>query len=711
MEVEKKEEEEEFEEDDEDYEYAESDDEDTSPELRRYIVVNVEATAKEVGIAAAYQWQKELAECPYAGHQDECDRRKFYAQVFQDVVIEIELDSKHPLKPPRFDVSFPLLDAETTLMIRKMECLDPKKWNFCAKLGNLLKYVEEVLRSRGKTRDKWSDLETSLYDLGEFLQAQPKCAEKISKTDLPDLPKFGQESALAQFVVAPTKKAEEQNAKKQKTQSEATKSGFKAGTGYGSGHTSGTTSQPLYSGHVPTIQQPASERPRCPKPETTKAEATHETLLKIMERIEAQVTKGEADYVRDVSPWQPAVLPFVNAASLFDFEKYASLFEKIEAIAILIGDLETIDVLRRRNSLEDTEEEKTTTRRRRDTTNVKLDSEYRRLLAPEHVLQSAMGADPGKHHKHHNRRGTTQSSDDAGPHPKLAKRAMREFQNLLDGLPLDESTAIFARQNSDNLLHFKFCIVPSSETPYAYGCFVFSVLLPRDYPQSPPSVDFQTTDSGRVRFNPNLYADGKVCLSLLGTWPGAREEQWDPENSNLLSVALSIQALIFNDEPYFNEPGYESQRGTPMGDQHLKDYNDTIKFQTKRVAIDLNYKFPPPEFQDAIQKHVDFHRRNIDAYFKDAQPPNQRQRPAFPHTITNHDEDDDVYETHDAILAAPALLAPVGNDNTLQNTQTHQNPTTITANLLLAATTTETTTTTTTTTHAPSQNNHNNPNF
>ena len=24
-----------------------------------------------------------------------------------------------------------------------------------------------------------------------------------------------------------------------------------------------------------------------------------------------------------------------------------------------------------------------------------------------------------------------------------------------------------------------------------------------------------------VRFNPNLYAEGKVCLSILGTWPGS----------------------------------------------------------------------------------------------------------------------------------------------------------------------------------------------
>ena len=49
-----------------------------------------------------------------------------------------------------------------------------------------------------------------------------------------------------------------------------------------------------------------------------------------------------------------------------------------------------------------------------------------------------------------------------------------------------------------------------------------------------------------VRFNPNLYSDGKVCLSLLGTWHG---EGWTvPTASNfgstILQVLVSIQSII-----------------------------------------------------------------------------------------------------------------------------------------------------------------------
>jgi hypothetical protein len=40
---------------------------------------------------------------------------------------------------------------------------------------------------------------------------------------------------------------------------------------------------------------------------------------------------------------------------------------------------------------------------------------------------------------------------------------------------------------------------------------------------------------------------------LLGTWPGAPEEQWQPWKSTLLQVSISIQCMIMNDQPYNNE--------------------------------------------------------------------------------------------------------------------------------------------------------------
>lgn len=52
----------------------------------------------------------------------------------------------------------------------------------------------------------------------------------------------------------------------------------------------------------------------------------------------------------------------------------------------------------------------------------------------------------------------------------------------------------------------------------------------------------------------------QVCVSLLGTWSGRGVEVWG-KDSSLLQVIVSLQGLILNAEPYFNEAGYEKQKG------------------------------------------------------------------------------------------------------------------------------------------------------
>ena len=61
---------------------------------------------------------------------------------------------------------------------------------------------------------------------------------------------------------------------------------------------------------------------------------------------------------------------------------------------------------------------------------------------------------------------------------------------------------------------FSFMIVGPARTPYEDGLFLFDVQLPADYPKSPPVFHYVSYCSERL--NPNLYEDGKVCVSLLG---------------------------------------------------------------------------------------------------------------------------------------------------------------------------------------------------
>lgn len=100
-----------------------------------------------------------------------------------------------------------------------------------------------------------------------------------------------------------------------------------------------------------------------------------------------------------------------------------------------------------------------------------------------------------------------------------------------------------------------------------------------------------------MRFNPNLYNCGKVCLSLLGTWSG---EKWNPEISSLSQVINSILFLIFVEQPYFNEPGYQSSQGTSTGESKSTAYNVVIRKATLMYGYMDHFKKPNPQFSRYI---------------------------------------------------------------------------------------------------------------
>ncbi|XP_058880863.1 baculoviral IAP repeat-containing protein 6-like isoform X4 [Acipenser ruthenus] len=192
-----------------------------------------------------------------------------------------------------------------------------------------------------------------------------------------------------------------------------------------------------------------------------------------------------------------------------------------------------------------------------------------------------------------------------------ARRLAQEAVTLSTSLPLSSSSSVFVRCDEERLDIMKVLITGPADTPYANGCFEFDVYFPQDYPNSPPLVNLETTGGHSVRFNPNLYNDGKVCLSILNTWHGRPEEKWNPHTSSFLQVLVSVQSLILVAEPYFNEPGYERSRGTPSGTQSSREYDGNIRQATVKWAMLEQIRNPSPCFKEVIQKHFYLKRAEI----------------------------------------------------------------------------------------------------
>lgn len=117
-------------------------------------------------------------------------------------------------------------------------------------------------------------------------------------------------------------------------------------------------------------------------------------------------------------------------------------------------------------------------------------------------------------------------------------------------------------------------IMGPMDTPYEGAFLLFRILIPPDYPRSPPWL--KCINTGGARINPNIYASGKVCLSILGTWSGPG---WDA-TQRLSSVLLSIQSLLCA-RPYHNEPGFEEAREP----SHPDDYNHVVRHESLRAMV------------------------------------------------------------------------------------------------------------------------------
>ncbi|KAK7038770.1 hypothetical protein VNI00_010655 [Paramarasmius palmivorus] len=162
--------------------------------------------------------------------------------------------------------------------------------------------------------------------------------------------------------------------------------------------------------------------------------------------------------------------------------------------------------------------------------------------------------------------------------PKDRFHLVKELAVMATSLP----EGIFVRVDETRNDTMKAIIAGPQSTPYAGGLFEFDIYLPSTYPNTPPLVNLRTTGKNTVRFNPNLYNCGKVCLSLLGTWSGSADEQWKPGKSTILQVLISIQSMILVEAPYFNEPGFGQVN---LNNPQSIAYNKNIQTQTTRWAI------------------------------------------------------------------------------------------------------------------------------
>ena len=154
------------------------------------------------------------------------------------------------------------------------------------------------------------------------------------------------------------------------------------------------------------------------------------------------------------------------------------------------------------------------------------------------------------------------------------KRIAKDVKYILNNEHSLSLENIYYKHDEENIMKGYALIIGQKHTPYGYGYYFFEFNFPDNYPFSPPVVRYLTND-GSMRFNPNLYTNGKVCLSLLNTWSGDSWTSCQTINSILLTLSI-----VLCENPLLNEPGVQE-----TNTDAIQKYNYLVTYKNVEFSI------------------------------------------------------------------------------------------------------------------------------
>lgn len=170
------------------------------------------------------------------------------------------------------------------------------------------------------------------------------------------------------------------------------------------------------------------------------------------------------------------------------------------------------------------------------------------------------------------------------------------------------SLGIYIEFDESDMLQAKAMIVGPEDSLYEGGFLFFNIRFPSNYPFTPPDVSYVSRN--KIRMHPNIYVaghsngQGKVCLSILGTWAGPK---WT-SIMDITTVLLTIQSLL-DKNPLHHEPGQENNNTNVN-----KLYNEVIKYESIKTLTLKNFLDVPEGFEifiEPMKENIKKYKSNI----------------------------------------------------------------------------------------------------
>ena len=124
----------------------------------------------------------------------------------------------------------------------------------------------------------------------------------------------------------------------------------------------------------------------------------------------------------------------------------------------------------------------------------------------------------------------------------------RQFQELARNPPDGVSVGLV---DDDSIFEWELLIIGPPDTLYEGGMFKARLKFPPEFPNLPPVMTF-TSDL----WHPNVYKDGKVCISILHP-PGEDENRYESSEERWRPI-LGVEAIILSVISMLSDPNDES---------------------------------------------------------------------------------------------------------------------------------------------------------
>eukprot|EP00924_Labyrinthula_sp_SR-Ha-C_P010655 maker-scaffold_49-snap-gene-0.4-mRNA-1 protein AED:0.23 eAED:0.23 QI:362/1/1/1/1/1/4/92/168 len=155
----------------------------------------------------------------------------------------------------------------------------------------------------------------------------------------------------------------------------------------------------------------------------------------------------------------------------------------------------------------------------------------------------------------------------------------KEFKALSKSPPLHISVGL----HDDNLNCWEVLITGPTGSLLEGGFFKALLTFPETYPMQPPEMVFQTE-----MFHPNIYPDGKVCISILHA-PGEdamnqqekSEERWRPI-LGAESILVSVLSMLTDPQPNLESPA--NVDASTMFMNNYKQYKRKVRKLAQKSA-------------------------------------------------------------------------------------------------------------------------------